>query len=143
MMYSTGTGYALRSLAAMPGDGSYILSKDLARTLGLPGPYLGKVLKALAREGLLDSLRGPHGGYRLARAAQLITVSEVVGILNHVKSVSACWMGCVTCTSRDGFCMLQAAWSEAETRMGQLMSRVTIRDLQICAEPVRERPAQS
>ncbi len=74
MTYSTGTGYALRSLAAMPEDGRYALSKDLARTLGLPGPYLGKVLKALAREGLLGSLRGPHGGYRLARAAQFITV---------------------------------------------------------------------
>jgi len=132
MLYSAGTGYALRSLAAFPEDGSFILSKDLARKLGLPGPYLAKVLKALTREGVLKSLRGPRGGYRLAREAHLITVSEVVGILNHVEAMSACLMGCLTCGCHDQACILRSAWGEAKNSLDKTLAMVTIRDLQRC-----------
>lgn len=133
MLYSVGTGYALRSLAAMPEDGTYVLSKDLASKLNLPGPYLAKVLKALTREGVLKSLRGPRGGYQLARAAQLITVSEVVSILNHAETMSACLTGCSACGCRDHACALRTAWGHAKDSLAQDLALITIRDLRDCA----------
>ena len=135
MMYSTGTGYALRFLAAMSEDGCYTHSKDLALRLGLPWPYLLKVLKPLARGGVLDSVRGRHGGYRLAREARLITVNEVVGLLNHVEVESACWMGCIPCSKPEHLCPLLGSWLDARTKLNRIMSMVTIRDLQGCFRP--------
>ena len=97
MLFSTATGYALRALAAMPEDGSYSLAKDLASNLGLPGPYLAKILQTLAQEGMLTSVRGPRGGFRLARPAHRITVGEVVGVLDGMDAMSGCVMGFINC----------------------------------------------
>jgi Rrf2 family protein len=50
----------------------------LAEFHGVPGAYLAKHLQALARAGIITSIQGPRGGYRLARPAAEITLLEVV-----------------------------------------------------------------
>jgi Rrf2 family protein len=131
MLFSTATGYALRALAAMPEDGSYSLAKDLAGHLGLPGPYLAKILQTLAQEGILNSVRGPRGGFRLARPAHKVTVGEVVGVLDGMESMSGCVMGFINCDGRGKPCPLHAAWAEVKTHLEETLSMVTIRDLQL------------
>ena len=61
-------GIVLLSHFAAGGDGSVHTARDLAEQAHLPLPMVGKILKSLARNGLLLSLRGVHGGYRLARS---------------------------------------------------------------------------
>jgi len=131
MLFSTATGYALRALAAMPEDGSYSLAKDLASNLELPGPYLAKILQSLAQEGMLHSVRGPRGGFRLARPAHHITVGEVVGVMDGMESMSGCVMGFVNCEGREKPCPLHTAWQEVKNHLEQTMATVTIRDLQL------------
>ena len=131
MLFSTATGYALRALAAMPEDGSYSLAKDLASKLGLPGPYLAKILQALAQEGMLNSVRGPRGGFRLARPAHHITIGDVIGVLDGMETMSGCVMGFVNCQGREKPCPLHAAWTEVKDYLEQTMATVTIRDLQL------------
>jgi Rrf2 family transcriptional regulator, iron-sulfur cluster assembly transcription factor len=131
MLFSTATGYALRALAALPEDGSYSLAKDLASNLGLPGPYLAKILQTLAQEGMLNSVRGPRGGFRLSRPAHRITVGEVVSVLDGLDSMTGCVMGFVNCDGRDKPCPLHDAWCEVKSHLDATMSMVTIRDLQL------------
>jgi Rrf2 family transcriptional regulator, iron-sulfur cluster assembly transcription factor len=131
MLFSTATGYALRALAAMPEDGNYSLAKDLASHLGLPGPYLAKILQTLAQEGILVSVRGPRGGFRLARPAHRITVGEVVGVLDGMESMSGCVMGFVNCDGADKPCPLHAAWCQVKNHLEETLAMVTIRDLQL------------
>ena len=76
MLYSTATGYALRALTVLPEDGSYALTKQLAAQLELPGPYLAKILQVLVQKGLLRSLRGPRGGFQLARPALIAQADD-------------------------------------------------------------------
>ena len=87
MLFSTATGYALRALAALPEDGTYCLAKDLSSRLGLPGPYLAKILQGLVQADILASVRGPKGGFRLTRPAHRITVGEVESA--HTAEVAA------------------------------------------------------
>lgn len=131
MLFSTATGYALRALAAMPEDGSYSLAKDLAAHLGLPGPYLAKILQTLAQEGILNSVRGPRGGFRLARPAHKVTVGEVVGVLDGMEAMSGCVMGFINCEGREKPCPMHAAWSEVKNHLEATLNMVTIRDLQL------------
>ena len=131
MLFSTATGYALRALAAMPEDGSYSLAKDLAAKLGLPGPYLAKILQALAQEGLLHSVRGPRGGFRLARPAHRITIGDVIGVLDGMETMSGCVMGFAECQGREHPCPLHRPWNEVKEYLEQTLSTVTIRDLQL------------
>ena len=131
MLFSTATGYALRALAAMPEDGSYSLAKDLAHHLGLPGPYLAKILQTLAQEGVLTSVRGPRGGFRLSRPAHRITVGEVVGVLDGMDAMTGCVMGFINCDGSRKPCPLHEAWCQVKTQLEETMAMVTIRDLQL------------
>ena len=131
MLFSTATGYALRALAAMPEDGTYSLAKDLASQLELPGPYLAKILQSLAQEGILHSVRGPRGGFRLARPAHRVTVGEVVTALEGVETMSGCVMGYAHCEDHETPCPLHEAWNDVKAQMDASMTRISIRDLQI------------
>jgi Rrf2 family protein len=55
-----------------------VTSDRIAEAEGLPAPFLGKALEPLVSAGVLQSARGPNGGYRLARPARPITLLDVV-----------------------------------------------------------------
>jgi Rrf2 family iron-sulfur cluster assembly transcriptional regulator len=80
MKLTRSTGYALAGLYYIARHGRYqpVAAKGIAGHYGMPLDYLLKVLKQLAGAGILLSIRGPQGGYKLAREAQVITVKEVV-----------------------------------------------------------------
>jgi Rrf2 family protein len=80
MKTTAASRYALRALAhlATLGGNALVTSRDLARPCRAPERYLLKVLKPLVAAGLLYSVKGPNGGYRLARPANQITALEIV-----------------------------------------------------------------
>jgi Rrf2 family protein len=80
MKFTRGISYALQALVqlAQEGGGRPIASHAAARAHGIPERFLLKVLKPLVDAGVLRSLKGPNGGYRLARPAKDITLLEVV-----------------------------------------------------------------
>lgn len=59
-------------------DGGAVTATQLARFYDLPRDYLNKQLQALSRAGVMSSVPGPRGGFRLARTAEAITVLDVV-----------------------------------------------------------------
>jgi FeS assembly SUF system regulator len=63
---------------------------DAARITGVPAPTASKVMARLAGRGLLTSLRGAKGGYVLARAAEGITVTEIVSALDGPIALTTC-----------------------------------------------------
>jgi Rrf2 family protein len=69
--------HALVHLASQPPN-RLVPSHLIAEGRGIPGLFLLKVLKQLALAGVLHSLKGPHGGYRLARKPRDISLLEVV-----------------------------------------------------------------
>ena len=75
--------YAVHALAYMDqlGEGRPVASHDIARAKGIPEKYLLKALLPLVRARVLESLRGPNGGYRLAMPAKGISLLEVVDAL--------------------------------------------------------------
>ena len=68
---------AMVALAKLP-DGSYGGAARIAQEIGAPQNYLGKLLKALAEEGLVESQKGLGGGFRLARNPQEISLLDVI-----------------------------------------------------------------
>ena len=71
-------------------DGSPVPRRRLAEFFDLPEPYLAKLLKALVADGVLASVPGVNGGYRLARPAAQITVLEVVRAVNGHTAMFHC-----------------------------------------------------
>ena len=128
MLFCSGTGYAIRALAVLKVGGPFTLAKDLAEQADLPAPYLSKVLQHLAKAGILESSRGPHGGFRLVRPADSITVAEVVEVLNTLDT-GTCVMGFAECPRRQRNCPLNNAWCEAKAALDANMAHVTIQDM--------------
>jgi Rrf2 family protein len=62
----------------------------LAEYHGVPAAYLAKHLQAMSRAGLLESVQGPRGGYRLARPPAEITVLDVVEAIDGTQSAFRC-----------------------------------------------------
>jgi len=71
-------------------EGSTHNARDIARVVKLPLPVVSKVLKLLAREGLLVSQRGIKGGYLLARGPDQITVADIIRALEGPIAVTEC-----------------------------------------------------
>ena len=68
------------------GGETVVNAAELAERTGMARRTLEPLLQALSRERLLDSTRGPHGGYRLGRPARLIKVSEAITVgLNSLE----------------------------------------------------------
>jgi Rrf2 family protein len=62
----------------------------LAEYHEIPGPYLAKHLQALSQAGIVESVPGPKGGYRLARPANQITVLDVVLAVDGADAAFTC-----------------------------------------------------
>ncbi|WP_028916105.1 SUF system Fe-S cluster assembly regulator [Pseudoxanthomonas sp. J35] len=85
------TDYAtvvLTVLAARPGQ--VLSAADLAEHSGLEQPTVSKLLKPLAQAGLVEGLRGVHGGYRLSRAADRISLIEIVEAMEGPLAMTEC-----------------------------------------------------
>jgi len=76
-------------LAVLPPDAAMPAAK-LAEYHGVPSAYLAKHLQSLARAGVLETVKGPRGGYRLARPASDITVLDVVEAIDGDESAFRC-----------------------------------------------------
>lgn len=72
---------ALIHLARAKGEG-YVAVAAMAKAQGLPPKFLEQLLMALKRARLVKSQKGPHGGYRLARPAEKISLAEVIRLLD-------------------------------------------------------------
>jgi len=101
--------YALRAMLdlAIHQVSSPVTREDIARREDLPATYLAQLFAALTRAGLVESVRGPGGGYVLGRPAAAITVGEIIraveGPVLPVQCVSETTL-CVRageCTLRD------------------------------------------
>lgn len=72
--------YALRALIHLAQEDSnrYAQTREIAETIKVPANYLGKTLQKLAHVRVLDSQKGMHGGFRLARSASRISLYEIL-----------------------------------------------------------------
>lgn len=99
----------LTYFAHHPESPSYT-ARDLAAQVHLPEPMVGKILKCLAREGLLTSQRGAKGGYQLARAAQDISVAEIVTAVEGPIGITECTSDSTVPCSIAAMCAVKSNW---------------------------------
>ncbi len=80
---------ALLELAAVQASGEVLRVADLASRQGIPERYLEQVLSPLRQAGILQSVRGPGGGYRLARPPAQLALAEVLQVLEGAPAAAA------------------------------------------------------
>jgi len=63
-----------------------VQSREITRRQGIPRRYLEQVLQNLVRTGVLTGVRGPRGGYRLARERRRITLADIVQVIHEMEA---------------------------------------------------------
>ena len=125
--------YGTVVMAAMAREPERVHSAaDVALRSGVAAPTVSKVLKTLARNGLVISSRGAHGGYRLRGAPADISIAEIVGAMDGP-------IGMTECSSTRGLCLQEAAcnvranWQTINQLVLETLSRVTLEQM---AKPI-------
>lgn len=103
-------------------------ARELAEETGLPLPVVSKVLKTLAREGLLDSQRGPRGGYALARPPVAISVTEIIAALEGPIGLTECTVHPGVC-AQESTCYTRDPWQRINAVVRDALSRITLAEL--------------
>jgi Rrf2 family iron-sulfur cluster assembly transcriptional regulator len=106
------------------GGETVVNAAELAERTGMARRTLEPLLQALSRERLLDSTRGPHGGYRLGRPGRLIKVSEAISVGLNSLEESAHDLG-----GRLHRVVIEPLWGEFDTALLALAESLTIEDL--------------
>ena len=107
----TDYGIALMVRLAEENRGDQLTAQDLSEAMSIPLPTVRKLLKTLAREGLLESTRGAAGGYRLARDPDSITLMELVTTLEGPVAMTECSTGESCDCALERVCGLKENWS--------------------------------
>lgn len=71
--------------------------KRIAEDLSLAAPFVGKVLQPLAQNGILQSTKGPHGGFLLAKKPTELTLLEVIQIFDGNDAFKECLLNSCSC----------------------------------------------
>ncbi len=101
---------------------------QIAETTRIGHPTVSKLLKSLARAGLVNSERGSHGGYTLARPADEISAADIIDALEGPLSITEC-------SSLDGQCDFEAwchvgsAWQQINERIRAALGEVSLAEL--------------
>jgi Rrf2 family protein len=139
MMFSTKAEYGVRVMAhlAREGDDAPISLTAIAEAEGLPLAYLEHLVARLRRAELVESRRGAHGGYSLARPAASITMAEVVkaleGEIAPIECITAGSDGALVC-ARDGDpghepCPTKLLWTRVQGSIVRTLTDMTLADL--------------
>ena len=134
MHFSAQEEYGLRCLLRLAGAGpnqSQTIN-EISQAEGISVPYAAKMMRILRSGGLVTSVRGQAGGYRLARPAGQITVSETLGVLGsplfegefcdkHSGNEDTC--------THSIDCSIRSVWRGVQQVVDKMLSRTTIQDL--------------
>jgi FeS assembly SUF system regulator len=101
---------------------------DIASKTGIALPTTSKLLKALARNGLVTSTRGANGGYQLARAASDISAAEIIDALEGPVSITECSASDSHCDIEEA-CSVGNAWQRINVAIRSALQEVSLVDL--------------
>lgn len=132
------TDYAILMMVELAREGEVLSAHVLAERIGVEVPTASKVLKMLAGSGLLQSFRGPSGGYRVERGAREISVAEVIAAIEGPIAMTECSVEAGLCSQEDS-CGLRGNWQRISTAVAQALQGVTLAEMSAPTEPVARR----
>lgn len=130
MLYSRPCEYAIRAAAylARQPQGRLVSVNEIARAEAIPVPFLSRIFYHLALEGLLQSRKGPGGGFQLARPAREICLQDIVALVDGMDGLQRCAVGLARC-SDEMPCPLHDMWKDLRRRISGYLEGISLADM--------------
>jgi len=119
---------ALKHLAVNSNEDSSASAKAIAECYGIPLPLLAKILQKLTKLGMLQSVAGTNGGYKLARSANSITALEVIRAIDGPIILASCFTSHGDCSHSEK-CNVREPLRKIHEGILQLLNTITISDM--------------
>lgn len=123
MRLSARSEYGLLALIDLVGAERPLAMRELAETRGIPAAFLEQLLADLRRAGLVNAVRGAHGGFTLARPAHAITALEIIEALEGPIAPSVCAPGAC---AREEDCAAASVWGTVADSMRSALEGFTL-----------------
>lgn len=130
MIFSKPSAYAVRALIFLANSPNQrpILSTNIAKAQSIPGSYLVKILGTLTGAKLIQSTRGPGGGFSLTKDPANITLKQVVTLFDRLELFEECVLGSGQCTE-DEDCPIHKFWSTPRRTFLNFLETTTLADM--------------
>ncbi len=103
-MFSKTCEYAIRAMlfiAQKSEQGNKIGIKEIAKGVGAPEHFLAKILQDLSRKGIVQSIKGPNGGFYLDHSSRKTTLADIVSAIDGDKLFTGCSLGLKICSEKN------------------------------------------
>ena len=133
-MLSNSCIYGIRAivyLATQPADECKTGIKQISRDLRLPAPFLAKILQQLAKQKILKSSKGPHGGFSFLKDPKNLTLIDIVNSIDGPYTLKRCIMHNGACDgeNQEKLCALHKEYDKPRADLIRLFSNMTIHEL--------------
>ena len=142
MILSRTSQYAVQALiyiATQPAD-TPVLNKDIAARLGVPAPYLTKILQSMVKGDLLFSFRGRLGGFCLREGAEKTNLMQILQLTEGAAFTQSCLLGLKKCSDETA-CPLHFRWIPVKKKIIALLEETTLEKLARAVETGKYRLA--
>jgi Rrf2 family transcriptional regulator, iron-sulfur cluster assembly transcription factor len=139
-MLSNSCRYGIRAviyLASQPIENGKTGIKKISNDLDLPTPFLAKILQQLAKQKILSSSKGPHGGFSILKDPKNITLLDIVNTIDGNDIFTNCVMHKGTCEgvgNEKKQCPMHEDYEKTRSDLIKLFTNKTIYDLVIRAD---------
>ncbi len=124
----TDYGIVVLSILAQREEGSLASARDISEATRLPQPTVAKVLKVLSRKGIVESVRGAAGGYRLAVQPDGLDLVTIIEALEGPVRMTSCAVAPFVCPD-DYDCPVGQRWPQINDAVVRALSEVSLSDL--------------
>ncbi len=126
MKLTTKGRYAVTAMLdlAINCDRGPITLADISQRQGISLSYLEQLFSRLRRRGLVDSTRGPGGGYRLSRAAEAIAVADVISAVDETVDATRC-KGLKNCNDTRA-CLTHQLWTDLSDQIHDFLDDISL-----------------
>jgi Rrf2 family transcriptional regulator, iron-sulfur cluster assembly transcription factor len=119
---------AMADLASREGNGPVTLS-EIADSQEISLAYLEQLFAKMRKSGLVDSTRGPGGGYNLSSASEDIYISDIIRAVDEPTRVTRCEIRTSAGCLRTGRCMTHDLWEALGHRLHQFLASISLADV--------------
>lgn len=116
-----------------------VQSREVTQRQGIPQRYLEQVMQQLVHANILKGVRGPRGGYTLARERRRISVGEIIRVIGDTDDNDAEKTGTVSAL---GQTVINPLWDEMQAEMMRRFDSITVEDLCKSADKAQVAPEQ-
>ena len=130
MYLSRPAEYALRAMAYLVRLDAQkrVRTRDLAVATGIPAPFLAKILRRLTAVGVLDSQKGHHGGFRLAKPPGEVRFVDILRAVDFEPASDHCIFGWESC-GEENPCPLHPEWKTVRATIEEWAETRTLADV--------------